>query len=119
MQACLLFYAKGVAEKAAEGAAVQDVAIAVPPFFGPAQRQAIIDAAEIAGEHLCTACATCGYQVTIVAQLSLFMLVWRMLRASAISLAEGWRALVRRTECPYPGQHPCGGCIAIWLLSEF
>ncbi|KAK9813694.1 hypothetical protein WJX73_003926 [Symbiochloris irregularis] len=47
--ASLLHYAKGVAEKAAEGAAVQDAAIAVPPFFGPAQRQAIMDAADIAG----------------------------------------------------------------------
>ena len=48
-QASLLHYAKGVAEKATEGAAVLDVAIAVPPFWGPAQRQAIIDAADVAG----------------------------------------------------------------------
>lgn len=49
MQGSLLHYAKGVAEKATEGAAVLDCTIAVPPFFGPAQRQAVIDAAEIAG----------------------------------------------------------------------
>lgn len=63
MQACLLHYAKGVAEKAAEGQAVLDVAISVPPFFGPAQRQAIIDAAEIAGQCSAPACARIDYQL--------------------------------------------------------
>ena len=55
MQASILHYAKGVAEKASDGAAVLDCTITVPPFYGPAQRQAVIDAAEIAGRvaHVC------------------------------------------------------------------
>lgn len=57
MQASILHYAKGVAEKASEGAAVLDCTITVPPFFGPAQRQAVIDAAEVAGsQKICELC---------------------------------------------------------------
>jgi molecular chaperone DnaK (HSP70) len=48
-QAGLLHYAKKITEAAADGAQVLDCVIVVPPFFGPAQRQAIIDAADLAG----------------------------------------------------------------------
>eukprot|EP00967_Tisochrysis_lutea_P076499 scaffold103534_cov24-Tisochrysis_lutea.AAC.1 len=49
MQASLLQYAQGIAE-AQSGAPVPDAVVAVPPFFGQAQRQALQDAAQLAGE---------------------------------------------------------------------
>jgi hypothetical protein len=48
-QASILHYAKGITEAAAEGAQVKDCVITVPAFFGPTQRQAVIDAASLAG----------------------------------------------------------------------
>jgi len=48
VQASLLQYAQGIAE-AQSGAAVPDAVVAVPPFFGQAQRQALQDAAQLAG----------------------------------------------------------------------
>lgn len=49
LQASLLEYAKGLTQVAAEGAAVTDCVLVVPAFFGPAQRQAMLDAARLAG----------------------------------------------------------------------
>ena len=48
-QASILHYAKGITEAAAEGAQVKDCVITVPAFFGPPQRQAVVDAASLAG----------------------------------------------------------------------
>ena len=48
-QASILHYAASITSAASECAAVVDCVIVVPPFFGPAQRQALIDAAELAG----------------------------------------------------------------------
>jgi hypothetical protein len=44
-------YARGIAE-AHSGSAVQDAVIAVPAFYGQAQRQALIDAAGLAGVNV-------------------------------------------------------------------
>nr|QBY35573.1 heat shock protein 70G [Dunaliella salina] len=49
--ASLLQYAQGIAE-AQSGAPVPDAVVAVPPFFGQAQRQALQDAAQLAGINL-------------------------------------------------------------------
>ena len=50
LQASLLHYARSITEAAAEGAAILDCVITVPAFWGPNQRQALIDAAKVAGE---------------------------------------------------------------------
>jgi hypoxia up-regulated 1 len=47
--ASLLEYAKGLAEAAAEGAAVTDAVLTVPASFTIQQRQALLDAAKLAG----------------------------------------------------------------------
>lgn len=48
VQASLLYYARGVAEAQA-GGSVPDAVITVPAFYGQRQRQALIDAAGLAG----------------------------------------------------------------------
>lgn len=48
-QASILHYAQRITSAASEGASVVDCVIVVPPFFGPPQRQALIDAAQLAG----------------------------------------------------------------------
>lgn len=48
LQASILFYAKEIAE-AQSGSLVKDAVIAVPAFFGQAQRRALIDAGQLAG----------------------------------------------------------------------
>ena len=53
-QASILHYAQSITSAASERAAVVDCVIVVPPFFGPAQRQALTDAAELAG--MCRPC---------------------------------------------------------------
>ncbi|CAL5229767.1 g13152 [Coccomyxa viridis] len=45
----ILHYAKQITSAASDGAQVLDCVIVVPPFFGPAQRQALYDAAHLAG----------------------------------------------------------------------
>ena len=47
-QASILQYAKGISEEHA-GGPVLDAVLLVPAFFGQAQRQAYMDAAELAG----------------------------------------------------------------------
>ncbi|EIE21504.1 HSP70-domain-containing protein [Coccomyxa subellipsoidea C-169] len=47
--ASILHYAQRITSAASEGAPVVDCVIVVPPFFGPAQRQGLIDAAQLAG----------------------------------------------------------------------
>lgn len=47
--ASLLEYAKNLAIAAAEGSPVSDTVLVVPAFWSPAQRQALLDAAELAG----------------------------------------------------------------------
>ncbi|PSC68342.1 heat shock 70 kDa 17 isoform A [Micractinium conductrix] len=47
--ASLLEYAKGLAEAAADGAPITDAVLAVPASFAPQQRQALLDAAKLAG----------------------------------------------------------------------
>ena len=49
LQGSLLHYAKGITEKVSGGAAIVDCVIVVPSFFGQAQRQAMVDAAHLAG----------------------------------------------------------------------
>ena len=44
-----MHYARRITEAASDGAAVLDCVVAVPAFFGPAQRQALVDAAQLAG----------------------------------------------------------------------
>ena len=51
MQGSILHYAKQITSAASDGAQVLDCVIVVPPFFGPAQRQALYDAAHLAGEQ--------------------------------------------------------------------
>ena len=48
-QASIIHYARRITEAASDGAAVLDCVIAIPAFFGPTQRQALIDAAQLAG----------------------------------------------------------------------
>lgn len=48
-QASIVHYARRITEAASDGAAVLDCVVAVPAFFGPAQRQALVDAAQLAG----------------------------------------------------------------------
>lgn len=48
-QASIIHYARRITEAASDGAAVLDCVIAIPAFFGPAQRQALVDAAQLAG----------------------------------------------------------------------
>lgn len=56
-QASIIHYARRITEAASDGAAVLDCVIAIPAFFGPAQRQALIDAAQLAGAiSLCVPC---------------------------------------------------------------
>ena len=50
MQASLLHYAKGITEKATT--TIVDCVIAVPAYFGQAQRQAMVDAAHLADLHV-------------------------------------------------------------------
>lgn len=57
LQASLLHYAKGIAQAAAPGAAIVDCVMTVPAFWGPAQRQAYIDAARLAGNRHKEKCA--------------------------------------------------------------
>ena len=52
VQGGILHYAKQIASASIDGAQVLDCVIVVPPFFGPAQRQALYDAAHLAGECL-------------------------------------------------------------------
>lgn len=47
--ASLLHYAKGLGQTAADGAPIVDIVITVPAWFGQAQRQALLDAAGLAG----------------------------------------------------------------------
>jgi len=47
--ASLLEYAKSLATTAAEGSPITECVLVVPAFFGPAQRQALLDAADLAG----------------------------------------------------------------------
>ena len=57
-QASIIHYARRITEAASDGAAVLDCVIAIPAFFGPAQRQALVDAAQLAGAApLCVPCA--------------------------------------------------------------
>ncbi len=49
VQASILHYAQRITSAASDGAPVIDCVIVVPPFFGPAQRQGLIDAAQLAG----------------------------------------------------------------------
>ncbi len=49
MQASLLHYARQITQANADGAAVLDCVLVVPPYFGPRQRQAMVDAAQLAG----------------------------------------------------------------------
>ncbi|KAK9811690.1 hypothetical protein WJX72_008444 [[Myrmecia] bisecta] len=45
--ASILHYAKAITSAATEGAQILDAVISVPAFFGPAQRQALLDAAAL------------------------------------------------------------------------
>ncbi|CAL8469535.1 g9076 [Coccomyxa elongata] len=47
--ASILHYAQRITSAASDGAPVLDCVIVVPPFYGPAQRQGLIDAAQLAG----------------------------------------------------------------------
>ncbi len=47
----LLQYAKGIAETAHDGNTIKDTVITVPSHWNQRQRQAMIDAAKIAGLH--------------------------------------------------------------------
>ena len=49
LQGGILHYAKQMTSAASDGAQVLDCVIVAPPFFGPAQRQALYDAAHLAG----------------------------------------------------------------------
>ena len=51
VQGGILHYAKQITSAASDGAQVLDCVIVVPPFFGPAQRQALYDAAHLAGDR--------------------------------------------------------------------
>ena len=46
-QGGILHYAKQITSAASDGAQVLDCVIVAPPFFGPAQRQALYDAAHL------------------------------------------------------------------------
>ena len=46
-QASILQYARRITEAATEGQPAVDCVIAVPPWFGPAQRQALLDAGQV------------------------------------------------------------------------
>ncbi len=48
-QASILQYARRITEAATEGQPAVDCVIAVPPWFGPAQRQALLDAGQVPG----------------------------------------------------------------------
>ncbi|KAK9826508.1 hypothetical protein WJX81_008378 [Elliptochloris bilobata] len=50
--ASVIHYARRITEAASEGAPVLDCVIAIPAFFGPAQRQALIDSAQLAGVNV-------------------------------------------------------------------
>lgn len=50
-QGSILYYARGIAEEQA-GSAVTDAVIVVPAYYGQRQRQAIVDAAELAGINI-------------------------------------------------------------------
>lgn len=52
LQASVLHYARTITEAAAEGAKILDCVITVPAFWGPVQRQALIDAARVSGRQL-------------------------------------------------------------------
>ena len=47
VQASILQYARRITEAATEGQPVVDCVIAVPAWFGPAQRQALLDAGQV------------------------------------------------------------------------
>lgn len=49
VQASLLEYARSLAEAAADGAPTSDCVLTVPSYFTPGQRQALLDAAKLAG----------------------------------------------------------------------
>ena len=49
LQASIIHYARSITEAATEGAAVLDCVITVPAFWGPTQRQALVDAAKVSG----------------------------------------------------------------------
>ena len=51
-QASILLYAKRITDAVVEGAPIVDCVIAVPAWFGPAQRQALLDAAQVRFERL-------------------------------------------------------------------
>ena len=58
-QGGILHYAKQITSAASDVAQVLDCVIVVPPFFGPAQRQALYDAAHLAGSYSALAQAQC------------------------------------------------------------
>ncbi len=75
VQASILQYARRITEAATEGQSAVDCVIAVPPWFGPAQRQALLDAGQVLDRYfvlcLClfskleqavTLCTTCTAQ---------------------------------------------------------
>ena len=49
LQASIIHYARSITEAATEGAVVLDCVITVPAFWGPTQRQALVDAAKVSG----------------------------------------------------------------------
>ena len=89
VQASILQYARRITEAATEGQPAVDCVIAVPPWFGPAQRQALLDAGQVLGGSFTeSSAAFCSHGLSAVHECT-------APSAGSLSLAQQFRPLSR------------------------